>query len=148
MRLPAIFTAWCFLPAHGVVKIHVLPTVLNPDKAEVMEVSASIFERGHLAVTPSIEDRARMDDAGCFALDLFCMRLGFGESVEATEEHVEKTTLVVADKQQTAWLAAQKQQQAMALNEAQNRIARAREGRAQEAAYTHPEDATLPAWME
>lgn len=120
-RLPAIFTAWCFLPAHGVVKIYVLPTVLDADKAEVMHVASRVYERGHLAVAPSPEEQERMDDAGCFALDLFCLRLASGETVEATEEHVEKTTLAVAERAQENWLSRK---------------------------YTHPEDATLPAWME
>lgn len=120
-HLPATFAAWCFLPTHGVVKIHVLPTVLDPAKAEVMEVTSPIFERGHLAVAPGPEEQARMDDAGCFALDLFCLRLGSGETVEATEEHVEKTTLAVAERAQENWLSRK---------------------------YTHPEDATPPAWME
>lgn len=119
--LPATFAAWFFLPSHGVVRIIVLPTVLDPDKAEVMYVSSPIFERGHLAVAPSPEEQARMDGTGCFALDLACLRLLSGESVEATEEHVEKTTLAVAERAQENWLSRK---------------------------YTHPEDATLPAWME
>lgn len=120
-RLPASFDAWCFMPAQGVVKIHVMPTTLDAETAEVMEVSSPVFERGHLYVAPSPEEQARMDDAACFALDLFCLRLGAGESIEATEEHVEKTTLAVADLQQERWLSRK---------------------------YTHPDDATLPAWME
>lgn len=120
-NLPATFSAWCFLPAHGVVKLIVTPTVLEAEKAEVMDVTSPVFVRGHLAIAPSPEEQARMDDAGCFALDLFCLRLGAGESVEATEEHVEKTTLAVADRAQENYLSRK---------------------------YTHPEDATLFAWME
>lgn len=120
-KLPAVFTAWCFLPAHGVVKLYVLPTVLDPDKADVMDVTSPVFERGHLSVAPSRDEQERMDDAACFALDLACLRLRSGESVEATEEHVEKTTLSVADLAQENYLSRK---------------------------YTHPDDATLPAWME
>lgn len=120
-RLPSTFAAWCFLPAHGVIKVHVVPTTLDAETAEVMEVTSPVFERGHLAIAPSPEEQARMDDTACFALDIFCLRSAAGESVEATEEHVEKATIAVADLQQERGLANK---------------------------YTHPEDATLPAWQE
>lgn len=120
-RLPALFAAWCFLPAHGVVKIHVMPTTTDSEKAEVMDVTSPVFERGHLAIAPNHDEQGRMDDAACFALDLFCLRVAAGETVEATEEHVEKTTLEVADRAQDNYLSNK---------------------------YTHPEDATLAAWME
>jgi len=116
--LPASFAAWCFLPAHGVVKIHVSPTVQDATKADVADVTSPVFERGHLAIAPGPEEQARMDDAGAFALDLFCLRLSAGESVESTEEHVEKTTLSVAEQAQENFLSRK---------------------------YTHPEDATLAA---
>lgn len=120
-RLPATFAAWCFLPAHGVVKIIVTPTTTDSEKAEVMDVTSPIFERGHLSIAPSPEEQARMDDAACFAVDLFCLRLMGKESVESTEAHVEATTIAVADLAQENYLSRK---------------------------YTHPEDATPPAWME